>query len=69
MLIFIPVLIICFNSQCEFQQADSYYTKESECRQQVDLQTATLRSLLAEVQPPVVIEGTCITARVRWLSA
>jgi len=73
MLIFIPVLVICMNSQCEFQQAASYFVKESECRQVVDLQRTSLQSAFSQIKPrprqPITVEGTCIVARIDLTAA
>lgn len=73
MLIFIPVLVICMNSQCEFQQAASYFVNESECRQVVDLQRTSLQSAFSQIKPrprrPITVEGTCIVARIALVAA
>lgn len=69
MLIFIPVLVICVNAQCEFQQAHTYYTKQQECQQQVDLQKQLITAIAASEKIPTLVEGTCITARVNLVNA
>ena len=69
MLIFIPALIICVNSQCEFQQAQTYYLKERECREQVELQKTLIEIIALTEKIPTIVEGTCITARVNLLTS
>ena len=69
MLIFIPTLIICVNLQCEFQQAQTYYLKERECLQQVELQKQLITAIAATAKIPTLVEGTCITARVNLINA
>jgi hypothetical protein len=69
MLIFIPTLIICVNLQCEFQQAQTYYLKERECLQQIELQKQLITAIAATEKIPTLVEGTCITARVNLVNA
>jgi hypothetical protein len=69
MLIFIPTLIICVNLQCEFQQAQTYYLKEKECLQQIELQKQLITAIAATEKIPTLVEGTCITARVNLVNA
>ena len=69
MLIFIPVILICVNLQCEFQQTQTYYTKRQECQQQVDLQKQLIMAIAASEKIPTLIEGSCITARVNLVNA
>jgi hypothetical protein len=69
MLIFIPTLIICVNLQCEFQQAQTYYLKERECLQQIELQKQLITTIAATQKVPTIVEGTCITARVNLVNA
>jgi hypothetical protein len=69
MLIFIPALIICVNSQCEFQQAQTYYLKERECREQVELQKTLIEIIALTEKIPTIVEGTCIRAQVNLLTS
>ena len=69
MLIFIPALIICVNSQCEFQQAQTYYLVERECREQIELQKTLIEIIAATAKIPTIVEGTCIRADVRLLTS
>jgi len=69
MLIFIPTLIICVNLQCEFQQTKTYYLKERECREQIDLQKDLMARIASRDRVRPIIEGTCISADVRLLTS
>jgi len=60
--IFIPVLIMCMNDNCEFMQSAAYYKNEAQCRQQIDIQKqAMIRQAPMKIE---LLEGTCITARI-----
>jgi hypothetical protein len=65
MTIFIPVLIICINAQCEFQQAMTYYLEESQCRTVMHTQRDAMRTLTLRAGTTAVIEGTCISADIK----
>ena len=65
--IFIPVLWICINSNCEFMQEDGYYTKESKCEQSLELQKDRMRELVKRANQGTikVLEGTCVDAKIK----
>jgi hypothetical protein len=64
--IFVPVLWICINANCEFMQDVQHYTRESECKRQVDIQKAKIRKMAKEAKSQVeVLEGTCISVSIR----
>jgi len=67
--LFIPVLIVCLNMNCEFMQAQTHYASESACRSVVEEQRAHMLTLVNEAkkssQTASVIEGTCITAQLK----
>lgn len=62
--IFIPVLFICANTQCDFLQATTHFYSAEECVLAVEsqrnliLNTARVRGL------DVLVQATCVTARV-----
>jgi len=64
--IFIPVLVICINNNCEFMQAQTHYTVEAQCRASLDTQKQHMRNLVKESGQgqAKVLEGTCINATV-----
>ena len=62
--IFIPVLFVCANGQCNFMQAQKHFVREAECRANVDVQKEHIRKVSAKAGTPItLIEGTCITAK------
>ena len=67
MIIFIPVLVICMNGNCEFMQAKTYYSSDAQCRAILDTQKKHMLELAAESKAGKVdyIEGTCIDADVK----
>jgi hypothetical protein len=67
MTIFIPVLIICLNGNCEFMQGQTYYKNEAQCRASMDMQKQHMRNLIKEADngEATVLEGTCIDADIK----
>lgn len=64
--IFIPILVICINGNCEFMQPDTYYTQESQCIDSLDKQKKHMRGLASTGGVTItVLEGTCATAKVK----
>jgi hypothetical protein len=64
--IFIPVLFICMNGNCDFMQAQTHYTNEAQCRASIDAQKIHMLKVAetANQGKYTVLEGTCINARV-----
>ena len=64
--IFIPILVICMNGNCEFMQPDNYYTVESQCVDSIDKQKEHMRGIAALGNVTIaVLEGTCAQAKVK----
>lgn len=64
--IFIPILIICMNGNCEFMQPDTYYTQKSLCRDSLDKQKEHMRGVASTGGVTItVLEGTCATAKLK----
>jgi hypothetical protein len=65
--IFIPVLLMCLNGNCEFMQAEAYYTSEAKCRASVDAQKIHLLEVAEQANQGKIslLEGTCINAKVQ----
>jgi hypothetical protein len=65
--IFIPVLIICLNGNCEFMQAQTYYKNEAQCKASMEMQKQHMRNLIkqADKGDATVLEGTCIDANIK----
>jgi hypothetical protein len=62
--IFVPVLFICMNGNCEFMQAQTWYKSEQQCRAAVDAQKENLQKMALKGNAMIAqLEGTCITVR------
>jgi hypothetical protein len=62
--IFIPILFVCMNNNCEFMQSMKYFTRESECRVAVESQKENLRKMALKGGGVITqLEGTCITLK------
>ena len=69
MIIFIPVLVICINSTCEFMQTKTYYSSDAQCRAVLDVQKQHMIDLAEKGKSKIeYIEGTCIDADVKTKS-
>ncbi len=65
--IFIPVLWICINANCEFMQSDGFYfTQEIKCIESLDKQKQRMRDLVKQAGQGTitVLEGTCVDAKI-----
>ncbi len=65
--IFIPVLWICINANCEFMQSDGFYfTQEIKCTESLDKQKQRMRNLVKQAGQGTitVLEGTCVDAKI-----
>lgn len=62
--IFIPILFICMNGNCEFMQAQTWFKTEQQCRVAIDAQKKHMQKMaLKGGQMVTLIEGTCITLK------
>ena len=70
MTIFIPVLIICLNGNCEFMQGKTYYKTETQCRASMEVQKQHMQNVIkqADKGEATVLEGTCIDANIKTTS-
>jgi hypothetical protein len=63
-ILYIPVLFVCMNGNCEFMQGMTSYKSEQQCRAVVDAQKENLQKMaLKGGQMVTLIEGTCITLK------
>jgi hypothetical protein len=63
-ILYIPVLFVCMNGNCEFMQAQTSYKSEQQCRAVVDVQKENLQKMALKGNSMVtLIEGTCITLK------
>ena len=62
--IFVPILFVCMNGNCEFMQAQIWFKTEQQCRSAVDAQKDNLRKMALKGNQMVTqLEGTCITLK------
>ena len=62
--IFIPILFICMNGNCEFMQAQIWYKSDQQCRAALETQKEHMQKMaLKGGQMVTLIEGTCITLK------
>ena len=64
--IFIPVLFVCFNGNCNFMQAQIHYRSETQCIASIDTQKIHMLEVAkrANQGKATILEGTCINAKV-----
>jgi len=64
--IFIPVLFICFDSNCNFMQAQNHYRNEAQCKASIDAQKTHMLEMAetAGQGKYTILEGTCIAAKI-----
>lgn len=64
--IFIPVLFICMNGNCDFMQAQAFYKSEAQCRVSIDNQKIHMLKVAEQSGQGkyTILEGTCINAKV-----
>lgn len=64
--IFIPVLFVCMNGNCNFMQAQTHYKSEAQCRTSIDAQKTHMLEMAekADKGKLTILEGTCINTRV-----
>ena len=60
--IFIPMLFICINANCEFMQSTGYFQVEQQCIADLDLQKQRMKDLVKQAgQGQIeILEGTCV---------
>ena len=62
--IYIPVLFICMNGNCEFMQSQTWYKTDQQCRSAVDAQKENLQKMALKGNSMItLLEGTCITLK------
>ena len=55
--IFVPVLFVCMNHNCEFMQAQNWYKSEQQCRAAVDAQKENLQKIGEDKMEMEVLEA------------
>ena len=64
--IFIPVLFICLNDNCNFMQSQSVYKLEAQCRASIDNQKKYMFEVANQAGQPkmTILEGTCVNTKI-----
>ena len=64
--IFIPVLFVCLNGNCNFMQSQFQYKTEAQCRVSVDNQKTRITEMAQQANQDKItlLEGTCVNAHV-----
>lgn len=67
--IFIPVLWICINANCEFMSPSIHYTSETQCRISLEKQKLHMTKLVKKVGKGEIkqMEGTCVSTEIESL--
>ena len=60
--LFIPLLFVCINSNCEFMQSTDIFVEESDCRAAVDKQKKRIEGLVKQTNKAKIktLQGTCV---------
>jgi len=62
--IFVPILFVCMNGNCEFMQAQTWHKSEQQCRVAVDAQKENLQKMALKGNSMItLLEGTCIVLK------
>ena len=69
--IFIPVLFICINSNCEFMQSTDYFWSEQQCLASLDRQKQRMKNLVKQADQGKIeiLEGTCVDLDVQIIKS
>jgi hypothetical protein len=64
--IFIPVLFMCLNNNCNFMQSPSVFKSEAQCRISIDNQKIQMAEVANQAGHPkiTILEGTCINTKI-----
>jgi len=67
--IFIPVLFVCINDNCNFMQSHTVYKSKAQCRVSIDNQKAHMIEVANQAGQPniTILEGTCINTKINNL--
>lgn len=64
--IFIPLLFICINANCEFMQSTGYFMDEKECMEDLDIHKQRMTDLVKQAGQGKItlLESTCVDFKV-----
>ncbi len=66
---FIPVLWICVNANCEFMQSEGYFRTEEKCLTSLELHKRHMTNLVTQAGGKItVLEGTCVDAKIKTVA-
>ena len=65
--IFIPLLFICINANCQFMQSTGYFKSEEQCLTDLDKQKQHLQDLVKQAGRGKIemLESTCVDVDVK----
>ena len=65
--IFIPLLFICINANCEFMQSTGYFKSEQQCLTDLDKQKQHMKDLVKQASRGKIemLESTCVDVDVK----
>jgi len=62
--IFVPILFVCMNNNCEFMQAQIWFKSEQQCRVALETQKENLRKMSLKGNSMITqLEGVCISIK------
>ena len=69
--IFIPLLFICINANCEFMQSTGYFESEQQCLTDLDKQKQHMKDLVKQAGRGKIemLERTCVDVEVNLIKS
>jgi len=69
--IFVPLLFICINSNCEFMQSTGYFKTEQQCLTDLDKQKQHMKDLVKQAGRGKIemLESTCVDVDVKAIKS
>lgn len=64
--LFVPILFVCINSNCEFMQGTTIFQSEKQCVESIKAQKKHMNNLVKRVESGKIdlMEGTCVDVKV-----
>ena len=69
--IFVPLLFICINANCEFMQSTGYFKSEQQCLTDLDKQKQRMKDLVKQAGRGKIemLESTCVDVDVNAIKS
>ncbi len=69
--IFVPLLFICINANCEFMQSTGYFKTEQQCLTDLDRQKQHMKDLVKQAGRGKIemLESTCVDVDVKVIKS